>query len=85
MIIPAEKVFELMNSYGNRQKPFLFGIDFEVENGFFLEPDQAERSGVFFNINGIGNVGSYTVGLVYEAGYLSLQTGKISFDRYNIS
>ena len=55
MIVTAEKVFELMNSYGNRQKPFLFGIDFEVQNGFFLEPGQAAQSGVFFSINGIGN------------------------------
>jgi len=55
MIQPAEKVFELMNEYGEREKPFLFGIDFEVDNGFFFEFTRAAQSGVFFNINGTGN------------------------------
>ncbi len=55
MVIPAEKVFELMNAYGSRLKPFIFGIDFEVTNGFFLEPEEAAGLGIFFSINGISN------------------------------
>jgi para-aminobenzoate synthetase component I len=55
MLISSEKVFELMNVFGERKQPFLFGIDFEVENGFFVKPDEATQEGIFFNINGIGN------------------------------
>jgi para-aminobenzoate synthetase component 1 len=36
-------------------QPFLFGIDFEVKQGFFLDPAKAGTSGIYFNINGIGN------------------------------
>jgi len=55
MLLPAEKVFELMNVYGSKFQPFLFGIDFEVKQGFFMDPDKAVDSGIYFNINGIGN------------------------------
>jgi para-aminobenzoate synthetase component I len=55
MLLSAEKVFELMNVYGSMSKPFLFGIDFEVRNGFFVEPGKAAEAGIFFNINGTGN------------------------------
>ena len=51
----AEKVFEQMNIYGAKSKPFLFGIDFDVKYGFFVEPDKASESGIYFNINGFGN------------------------------
>ncbi len=55
MLKPAQEVFTLMNEYGKRRKPFLFGIDFEVENGFFIEPENAAASGIFFHLNGSGN------------------------------
>jgi len=55
MLIPAKKVFDLMNEYGSQHKPFLFGIDFDVKNGFFFEPAKAENSGILYNINGFGN------------------------------
>jgi len=55
MLMPAEKVFELMNAYGSKLKPFLFGIDFEVTNGFFMEPEVASEAGIFFTVNGTGN------------------------------
>jgi para-aminobenzoate synthetase component 1 len=55
MPLPAEKVFELMNAYGLKHKPFLFGIDFGVCEGFFLEPDKAADAGVFYALNGVGN------------------------------
>jgi len=56
MLLPAEKVFELMNEYGSKLQPFLFGIDFNVKNGFFIDPNKAGDSGIYFNINGIGNL-----------------------------
>jgi len=58
ILIPAGKVFEQMNAYGSRLEPFLFGIDFEVKNGFFIEPAKAGDSGIFYTINGIGNARS---------------------------
>ena len=51
----AEKVFEQMNIYGGKSEPFLFGIDFDVKLGFFIEPDKASEAGIYFNINGFGN------------------------------
>lgn len=55
MLLRAGKVFELMNKYGSRRQPFLFGIDFEAEQGFFVEPDKAGDEDIYFNINGTGN------------------------------
>lgn len=55
ILMPAEKVFELMNSFGCRRQPFLFGLDFAVKTGFFVEPENASKSGIYFNINGNGN------------------------------
>jgi para-aminobenzoate synthetase component 1 len=58
MLFPAEEVFKLMNVHGSKRQPFLFGIDFAVRQGFFLDPSEAGEAGIYFNINGIGN--SYT-------------------------
>jgi para-aminobenzoate synthetase component 1 len=55
MFLPAEKVFELMNAFGSKAQPFVFGIDFEVKNGFFIEPEEAGLSDIYFNINGFKN------------------------------
>lgn len=55
MLIPAQEVFELMNTRGSKRQAFLFGIDFNVEKGFILDPDKAGDSGIYFNINGVGN------------------------------
>jgi len=55
MLRAAEEVFELMNEHGRKLQPFLFGIDFAVKQGFFLDPAKAIDSGIHFNINGIGN------------------------------
>jgi para-aminobenzoate synthetase component I len=55
MFFPAEEIFTLMNEFGGKHKPFLFGIDFEVKQGFFIEPEKALEAGILFNINGIGN------------------------------
>ena len=59
-LITAEKVFEQMDIYGGRSKPFLFGIDFDVKHGFFVEPHKAVEAGIYFNINGVGNNPSFS-------------------------
>ena len=61
MLLPAEKVFELMNQHGSRFQPFLFGIDFDVKQGFFIDPTQAGNLGIFFDINEIGNNFPYKI------------------------
>lgn len=52
----AEEVFESMNCYGSKSKPFLFGIDFDVNHGFFFDMHEAADHGVLYSINGINNV-----------------------------
>jgi para-aminobenzoate synthetase component 1 len=61
MLLSAKKVFELMNEYGSRRQPFLFGIDFDVEQGFFLDPGKAGDAGIYFNVNGTGNNFSHEI------------------------
>jgi len=55
MLLPAGNVLELMNAYGKRRQPFLFGIDFEVKHGFFVEPGKAAGAGIYFDVNGTSN------------------------------
>ncbi len=55
MLFAAEKVFELMNDFGSRSQPFVFGIDFGVKNGFFMPADEAADNGVYYQVNGKGN------------------------------
>jgi len=59
MLLPAETVFERMNASGSRQQPFLFGIDFEVKNGFFFDTADASESDIYYNINGFENAFPY--------------------------
>ncbi len=44
-----------MDEAGNAKIPFLFGVDFEMNEGFFVE-NPLQQSDVLFDINGIGNV-----------------------------
>lgn len=51
------KCFEieyLMNRAGAERVPFLFGLDFEMEDGFFLKNPMLQ-SDILFEVNGIGN------------------------------
>jgi para-aminobenzoate synthetase component 1 len=59
MLLPAEKIFELMNEFGSKSQPFLFGIDFEVKKGFLMDPAKAPDLGIYFNINGFSNNHSF--------------------------
>lgn len=43
-----------MDTAGRERKPFLFGIGFEMEEGFFIA-DPLSQQDVLFNINGISN------------------------------
>ena len=43
-----------MNRAGSERVPFLFGLDFEMENGFFIEHPMLQNK-ILFEVNGIGN------------------------------
>lgn len=54
MFLPSDKLTEKMNKAGQTGKPFLFGIDFEMEEGFFLSDPMAQQ-GILFDFRGRGN------------------------------
>jgi Anthranilate/para-aminobenzoate synthases component I len=43
-----------MDEAGKGKKPFLFGVDFEMREGFFL-PDPLKQQDILFNVSGITN------------------------------
>lgn len=55
MFDSADSVFKSMNEFGKESKPFLFGIDFKVENGFFIHPENAAANSIFYSLNGKSN------------------------------
>ncbi len=46
-----------MNTAGRQREPFLFAVDFELEQGFFISRP-LEQNKVLFDFNGIGNCAS---------------------------
>ena len=50
MFYTADTVFEMMDSYGKRCQPFLFGIDFNKRNGFFSVLQEATEKGIRYCI-----------------------------------
>ena len=50
-------IYEKMNRAGGEGKPFLFGIDFEQKESFFIE-DPLESKELLFNVNGTTNAAS---------------------------
>lgn len=51
----ASRVRELMNEAGKRGVPFLFGLDFELTRGFFIEYPLRQQD-VLFEVGGVTNV-----------------------------
>ena len=43
-----------MNKAGRTKTPFLFGLDFELTEGFFIE-NPLQQHEILFDIDGIGN------------------------------
>lgn len=44
-----------ITNYSRKGEPFLFVIDFRLNHGLVLRPDEATQLGIFFNINGNTN------------------------------
>lgn len=55
IMITAKKVREYMNRAGARRQPFLFGVDFELSEGFFIT-DPLNQQDVLFEAGGVTNV-----------------------------
>nr|WP_059025773.1 aminodeoxychorismate synthase component I [Gabonibacter massiliensis] len=51
----ANKVKELMNRAGASGSSFLFGVDFELTRGFFIE-SPLEQQNILFDVRGVSNV-----------------------------
>ncbi len=64
----------LMNTYGKKKIPFLFIVDFEMEQPIILRFNEINSSNLLFNINGIKN---------YKEEQLSIKP--VLFDRYPVS
>lgn len=58
----AELVRKTINSYAAQGKPFLFGVDFEMREGFFVEDPFTDRE-IFFACGDVTNAPLYKVGL----------------------
>lgn len=52
-----------MNAAGKERKPFLFGVGFEMEEGFFIA-DPMSQQDILFDINGISNAPVYRDSIV---------------------
>lgn len=50
----ANEVKERMNQWGGRREPFLFGVDFELTEGFFV-PSPLQQQDVLFEVGGVTN------------------------------
>lgn len=52
--VNANDIREKMNEKGVEKSPFLFGVNFELTEGFFIE-NPLEQQEIYFQIKGIGN------------------------------
>lgn len=75
-MIAAQQVFAKMNEYGRRGEPFVFVIDFGVENAFFF-PLPADADQVLYQCNALSN--AVAAG---KAQPFAFSKNPISFDEY---
>lgn len=60
----------MMNRLGRERKPFLFVIDYEMENPLVLTPDEIDDEALLYFINGITNVNHEVTPLREEIGVI---------------
>lgn len=56
-MLSQKSIIEKMNLLGKEHKPFLFAVDFEMDNGFVLENPFSQQD-ILFNFNSITNFSS---------------------------
>ena len=54
--IDGESLKDKITYYGRKKVPFFFVIDFTMNKGLVLRPQEATRKGILFNINGKANL-----------------------------
>ena len=54
MLYKCFEIESMMNRAGTERVPFLFGLDFEMEDGFYIENPMLQCE-ILFEVNGIGN------------------------------
>lgn len=62
MFYACDDIIQKLNDAGRRKTPFLFGVDFEMSEGFFV-PQPLRQTDILFDFNGVTNF-SETVGNV---------------------
>jgi para-aminobenzoate synthetase component I len=72
-------VIRLMNEYGKKKKPFIFIIDFSMENSVVCPVDSIQENEILYNINGVCN---YTEKIPTETAQLIFEKFPISFEEY---
>lgn len=73
-----------MNLLGKKREPFLFVIDYELQEPLIIPLEQAAESNIFFSINGIKNFNQPQVkfqGLIFRKFPVSYVLYKKSFDQ----
>ncbi|MEM8526626.1 MAG: aminodeoxychorismate synthase component I [Bacteroidota bacterium] len=67
-----------MNEYGKRNIPFLFILDFDLQQPIILPLEEAEKKGIYFHIKGLSNAVSNTE----LPQHLRFQKYPIAFSKY---
>ncbi len=62
MFFKCEDIERKMNEAGKCHTPFLFGVNFEMDEGFFVK-NPLQQTDIFFDINGVGNSNKPSAGL----------------------
>jgi para-aminobenzoate synthetase component I len=53
--LDGESAKDKITHHSRKGEPFLFAIDFTLDHGFVLKPEEAASLGIFYNINGKSN------------------------------
>ena len=59
MFYQSNTIKSKINEAGKSKIPFLFGVDFEMSEGFFV-PNPLEQHDILFDFEGVGNAKAYT-------------------------
>lgn len=75
----AEQACAKMNLLGSMRVPFVFVIDYEMKQPIVLPLDELENAGIFYQIDGIGNLSSQT-----EVAYkpIAFEKHPVDFETY---
>lgn len=76
--IDIDSLVNRMNESGRMQVPFIFGVDFEMHNAFFVE-NPLQQNDIYFQVSGVGNKGSI---VLLENKTVSFKPHPISSDEY---